>query len=120
MGWFSDFLQGIPVNAALREQLKLAEQRFKDMEDENARLKEQVASLTAENEDLKRQVQQAPVAAIPQKESFEVMYGCYYFNNDSSKLYCPRCYETQGKKHVMADCHHLFYKCTVCGNTIHR
>jgi hypothetical protein len=123
MSWLtglSDALQGIPLNAVLRVRVALAEQRFKALEDENTALEAQVAALTAENEALRQKVEQAPVAAIPTKEPPEILYGLYYFGGDTSKLYCPRCYETHGKKHIMADVRHLGHKCTVCGNFIPR
>jgi hypothetical protein len=89
------------------------------IEAENARLKEQVQALTTENEALKRKIEQAPVAVAQPKEPFDIMKGAYYFAGDTSKPYCPRCYETQGKKHVTARVGMIALKCTVCGNVIH-
>src|SRR5262245_12012586 len=98
MSLWSDVLQAIPLNAVLQERVKLAEQKYKDMEDENKKLKEQVAVLVAENAALKKQVVDAPVAAVSAREEPQIMWGCYYFGGDTSKLYCPRCYEREGKK----------------------
>src|SRR5262249_10309329 len=120
MGWLTDLLQGLPVNPVLRERLALAEQKFKDMEAENKRLKEEVATLAEENEGLKQQIERAPVASAPPKETPRIMYGLYSLGGDMSTPYCPRCYERQGKKHVMAGVSHLGHKCTVCGNIIYR
>jgi hypothetical protein len=91
-----------------------------DLQSKMLDLKQEVNSLREENEELKKKIKDAPMAAAHPKETPEVMYGCYYFGGDSSKLYCPRCYETQGKKHIMASHHHMGFKCTVCSNFIPR
>jgi len=97
-----------------------AEQKFKEMETENKRLKDEVAALTEENKALKGKIEQAPVAVAPPKEKPEIMHGLYYFGGDKTTPHCPRCYERDGKKHVMASIRHLGSKCTVCGNHIPR
>src|SRR6516165_11320323 len=100
MGWLmdslKDVLQGIPTASILRERLLLAEDRFKVLEAENKKLQEQVAALTGENEDLKRQITKVPVATALPKEQPKEMHGCYYFGHDTSKLYCPRCWQREG------------------------
>jgi len=59
VSWLSDLLKGVPLNPVLRERLAHVKQRFKDMEAEIKRLK-------AENEELKRQIANTPVAkAMP-------------------------------------------------------
>jgi hypothetical protein len=119
MGWLNDWLQGIPRNAVLKERIAFEEKTFKDMKAENKQLKEAVATLTAENEELKRQIADAPVAtatAQPQEKP-KIVNGLYYFDGDMSTAYCPRCYEREGKKHVMASMRHLGSRCTACGNT---
>jgi hypothetical protein len=49
MGWLDDVLQGIPLNSVLRERISLAEEKFRSLELENEKLKQQNAVLTAEN-----------------------------------------------------------------------
>ncbi len=107
MNWLNDLLQGIPLNAVLRERLALVEQRFKDME-------EKLTAVIKERDELKRQIAEAP-AAMP-TEKPEIRNGVYYFAGDESP-YCPRCFEREGRKHVMAD-NLIRLKCTVCGNMI--
>src|SRR5215470_17359066 len=118
MSWWTDLLQDIPLTAVLKERLALAEQKFKDMEAENKKLKEQAAALREENDALKRRIADAPMAIATPKEEPQIKWGCYYFNGDESKLYCPRCYETQNKKHPTARMGVKARQCTVCGNGI--
>ena|ERR1700722_4441811 len=119
MAWLSDLLQGIPLNAVLKERIAYEEKRFKDLETENKRLKEQVSALTEENDGLKKMIEQVPVAVAPPKELPEIMYSSYYFNGDNTKLYCAGCYDSLGKKHLMARMPGMGFKCTVCKNFIH-
>ncbi len=116
MGFFSDIMQSIPVNAVLRERITLAENKIKDLETENKKLKDQVAVLTTENEELKKKV--AAFEATKQREEPEVHNGLYYFGGNRSQAYCPRCYEEKGKKHTMTNMRHMGQKCTVCGNHV--
>ncbi|HTU91633.1 MAG TPA: hypothetical protein VMF69_16235 [Gemmataceae bacterium] len=119
MGWLSDLLQGIPLNSVLRERVALAEQKFREVEEENKRLMEEVAALTKENGELKREIADAPIAVTPPKEKPENRNGLYYFAGEESTPYCPRCYETAGKKHVMSAVPHMGHQCTVCDKFIH-
>jgi hypothetical protein len=119
-GWLADLLKEYPALSVGKERLAFQEERLKQFEAENKQLKEKVAALTTENEELKRRIAEAPVAAEAPKETPQDMYGCYYFGGDSSKLYCPRCYEQKGKKHLMAALRHVGHKCTVCENFIPR
>src|SRR5438874_1465726 len=64
MGWLMEMLQGIPLNAVLRERVTLAEQKYKDLESENKKLKEQVETLASELASLRGQVEAAPVASV--------------------------------------------------------
>jgi hypothetical protein len=118
MGWLTDLLQGIPLNAVLREKLNTAEKKFTDLEEENNRLNERVAALTKENEELKRQIANAPVAGVPPSEKPENRNGLYYFPGEPNTPYCPLCYETKGKKHVMSKFSGIGYICTVCYKVI--
>jgi hypothetical protein len=120
MGWFMDLLQGVPLNAVLKERVALAEQKFNDLEERNKQLQEQVVALTAENASLKNKLEQAPVAAVPPKETPEVFGGLYYFGGDHTHPFCPKCYEREGKKHHMARTGSLGSRCTVCGNVVYR
>jgi hypothetical protein len=124
MGWLmdsvKDVLQGIPAASVLRERLLLAEDRFKDLEAENKKLQEQLAVLTRENDSLKRQIANAPVATALPHEQPKELYGCYYFGDDTSKLYCPRCWQKEGTKGPMSRVGGLGLKCSVCGNFVHR
>jgi hypothetical protein len=119
MGWLTDLVQGVPVNAVLRERLALAEQRFKDLESENAKLKGQLAALTAEHEVLKKKVEHVPVAVVPPAETPDVHGGLYYFDGNRNDAYCPRCYEREAKKHHMAAAGSIGFVCTVCGNIVY-
>jgi len=120
MSWWSELLQGIPLNAVLKERLALAEQKFKELEEENDRLKEQVIALNGENEALRKKVEQATVAALPPKERPGIMNDCYYFGDDRSRLYCPGCYDSKGKKHLTCRVGVMGRKCNVCGTLIGR
>lgn len=114
LSWLTDFVQAVPLNSVLREQKALAEQKSKQFESENTSLKERVAALTAENAELKRRVEQAPVAAAPPLEQPEMHFGCYIFDGDRSKMYCPKCYETEGKKHLTTFEQGVGWRCVVC------
>jgi cell division protein FtsB len=65
MKWLWDLFEGIQVNAVLREKISLAEQKFKDMETENKKLKEQITVLTAEVAGLRNQVSAAAGSQPP-------------------------------------------------------
>jgi hypothetical protein len=123
MGWLmdsvKDLLQGIPAASILRERLLLAEDRFKDLEAENQKLQQRIAALARENEDLKRQLINVPVATALPKEQPKEMYGCYYFGNDTSKLYCPRCWQKDGTRGPMVRASSLGLNCSVCGNIVY-
>jgi hypothetical protein len=117
MSWMTDILQGIPVNAVLKERLALAEQKFKDLEAGNKSLQDQVVAIKTENSALKEQLAQI---ALKESDKPELMYGCYYFGGDNTKLYCVACYETKCKRYPVAKVHGLGHKCTVCGSFVHR
>lgn len=52
----SDILQGIPVNAVLRERIELAAERLKAAEEKNVELQKKVTALEKDNRKLKNQV----------------------------------------------------------------
>jgi hypothetical protein len=95
MGWLSELLQGIPLNAVLKERVALAEQKFKDTEAENKQLKEKVATLTTEIEELKRRITKAPVAIEAPKETPTLKDGLYYKGDDGP--FCTGCYDSATK-----------------------
>jgi hypothetical protein len=117
MGWLSDLLQGVPLNAVLRERVALAEQKFRDMETENTKLREELAAARKEFEEIKRQIADAPVAVAPPMEQPKIENGIYFFGHDG-KPYCPRCYEVGRKKCVMRLSASLGYLCPVCDKII--
>jgi hypothetical protein len=59
LNWLESWLKGIPLNEVLKERLALAEQKFKDLQSENEKLKGEAATLTAENAALKQQLAEA-------------------------------------------------------------
>lgn len=111
MSWWSEMMQGIPLNAVLKERLALAEQKFKDIEAENSTLKEKASALTTENEALKQKLASFEVAAVTGKP--KVKGGCYVFEGDDN-LYCPACFDTKGKKHLCTRTVAKTYRCCVC------
>lgn len=117
MGWLGDILQvlpGIQANSVLRERVTLAEQKSRDMEAENKRLEEKVATLTKENDELRQRIQDAPVAVVPPMERPEERNGLLFFNGDSSKPYCPRCHKPHGEKQPMSALTGAGFICPVC------
>jgi hypothetical protein len=120
MSLLTDLLKEVPLSAVLQE-------RIKGLETENKQLKEALATVTKERDDvtnerdeLRRKIDNAPFAAAPPKEKPEIRNGLYYFDGDMSKPCCPRCYENHGRKSPMAGRSHLGMKCSVCGNFIPR
>ncbi len=111
--------ENVALSAVLRERLALAADRFKDLEAENTRLKEQVRALTTENEALKKQIKEIPVATAPPQEQPAESGGIYYFGRDHNKPVCPKCWEEKQKKHPMARVGSLAMKCSVCGNVVY-
>jgi hypothetical protein len=113
MGWISDLLQGIPVNAVLKERVALAEQKFKDLEAQNKALSDKVASLLVENDALKAQVNSYSAKEKASADKPTMEWGCYKFEGEPG-LFCPRCYETQGKKHQTTRMNPHRRRCVVC------
>jgi hypothetical protein len=118
MSWLGDLLQGIPLNAVLKERMALVEQKLKDTEEKNKALEGTVADLTAENERLKKQISHAPMAAAAPAENPKFVGSGYMFDGDDT-LYCPACFHRHGKKHPMSLVGSMGAKCTVCGNITH-
>ncbi len=75
-----------------------------------AELKEQIALLKEENLDLRHQ--QSTV------KKPEIKWGCYYFDNDETRLYCSACYDTKGVRSLTQRVMSKYRKCNVCNATI--
>jgi hypothetical protein len=69
-----------------------------------ADLKEELNALKDENRSLKGK---------GEAEKPKVRYGCYMFEGDEN-LYCPACYDTQGKKYLTTRISSLGRRCAVC------
>jgi hypothetical protein len=107
----TDLLQGIPLNAVLRERVALAEQRLKDLESENKNLKDQAATLAKENAALRGQLE-----AIARRDAAvkpTLQWGCYKFAGEDG-LFCPACYDKDGKKYQTTRLDIGKRRCTVC------
>ena len=66
MNWWNDFFQGLiglQLNPVLRERVLLAEQKVKGMEEENMWLKEELATVSKQKEELERRIAGAPAAS---------------------------------------------------------
>ena len=99
-----DIISPINNSLALLTRLREISQNIKEAEIKNiiadisleladtklaaADLKEQIVTLREENIALKSQKQ--PI------EKPKVKYGCYYFDNDVTRLYCTACYDSKG------------------------
>lgn len=93
-------------NAELKNAIADLTNELADVKLAAADLKEQIATLKDENATLKHQ-------KLP-KEKPKIKWGCYYFDEDPSRLFCPGCYDSKGQKHLTsrATSNHRF--CTVC------
>jgi predicted nuclease with TOPRIM domain len=112
MSWLSELLQGVPLNAVLRERVALAEQKFKEIEQDKKKLEEKVSALEAENADLKQKIAAAADQASREKPKFK--WGCYVFEGEPDRLYCPACFDTKGKKHLTTRINSNRRMCSVC------
>jgi hypothetical protein len=72
-----------------------------------ATLKEEIVALKEENALLKHQKSN--------KEKPNIKWGCYYFDNDDSRLYCTACYDSKGLKSLTTRINTKFRRCNVCG-----
>lgn len=71
-----------------------------------AELKEEIVRLKEENSELKSQ--KAP------REVPDLKSGCYYFDGDSTRLYCTACYDSKGAKILTAQGPGGYRICGVC------
>ena len=66
MSWWNDFFQGLiglQLSPVLRERVLLAEQKVKGMEEENQWLKEELAAVSKQKEELERRIAGPPAAS---------------------------------------------------------
>jgi FtsZ-binding cell division protein ZapB len=88
MVFIDSLLQGIPINAVLREKLDLVKQKYNELEIENQKLNEHVSALKTENGDLKKQL-----AAFQVEQKFIQQEGVLWKKEPNGKYlpYCPIC-----------------------------
>jgi hypothetical protein len=82
-------------------------------------LKQEINSLREENEGLKRQIKEAPVAAATPKEVPTIRDGMYWKGDDGP--FCTACYDTSERLVRASNATHdekvvmgIRYKCPVC------
>jgi hypothetical protein len=75
-----------------------------------ADLKEQIVALREENASLRHQ--KSP------DEKPKIKWGCYYFDDDESRLYCTACYDSKGAKSLTNRVNSRIRRCNVCNATI--
>jgi hypothetical protein len=75
-----------------------------------ANLKEQIVGLREENAALKHHKS----SAVKPK----IKWGCYYFDDDDSRLYCTACYDSKGMKSLTSRVNSTTRRCNVCNATI--
>jgi|GEM_PF-1088466 cell division protein FtsB len=98
------------VNEALKSvEIK---QLVADLSDQLADAKLAAADLKGEIADLKEE--NAALKVNNAKEELpQIKDGCYFFRKDRNRLFCPTCYDRDGKKFLVADV--LFTKkCNNC------
>ena len=117
-----DIISPINNSLALLTRLREISQNIKEAEIKNiiadisleladtklaaADLKEQIVTLREENLALKSQKQST--------EKPEIKYGCYYFDNDDSRLYCTACFDSKGAKSLTSRGPGGYRICGVC------
>ncbi len=111
MSMITDILQGIPVNAVLRERITILEQKFKELEEANKALEEEKATLVKEKGELQSVLDEARRAYPPNRP--KTQWGCYVFEGDQN-LYCPACYDSQGKKYLTTRLSSKLRRCSFC------
>jgi hypothetical protein len=62
MGWIQDLLQEVPLSGVLRERLALAEQKFKNLNEENESNKKRVIALEEEIRKLRSELPAQPAS----------------------------------------------------------
>ena len=92
------------ANAELKQMIADLSSQMADLSLHMADLKHEIIRLQEENATLKGKAEGAKPT---------LKWGCYVFEGDET-LYCPRCYETQGKKHPTSRIMHNVRKCSIC------
>jgi hypothetical protein len=75
-----------------------------------ANLKEQIVTLREENASLRHHKSS--------EEKPDIKWGCYYFDNDNSRLYCTACYDSKGTKSLTTRIDSDTRRCNVCKSVI--
>jgi hypothetical protein len=90
MSWFWDLVKELPITGVQRERLQLAEDRIKQMEADNKRLKEEVTSLRIDNDSLRAQL-----SSLPTTQEYVEERGLLWKRRVGSGFhpqpYCPVC-----------------------------
>ncbi len=121
-----DIISSINNSMSLLSRLRKISQNIKEAEIRNviadlsneladvklaaADLKEQVLALKEENASLKHHKST--------EEKPKIKWGCYYFDDDDSRLYCTACYDSKGAKSLTNRIDTQFRRCNVCNATI--
>jgi len=111
----------IATVAKLREITKKMEQvelksTIADLSNQLVDAQSQVVALKAEL--LAQKAANAALATAKNTQRPTHKWGCYEFQNESG-LYCPACYDTQGKKHITTRKSAHERVCSVCRTTLY-
>lgn len=110
MSLLSEILQGIPLNAVLKEKVELIQRQYADLELENQRLRDQISALKIENKDLKCEISQLKSQEMRKPT---IKWGCYKFEGEEG-LFCVKCFETQKRKSPTSHVNSSTRRCLVC------
>jgi hypothetical protein len=105
----------LPKYAEITDLLKKGatiEAQEKIMELREFALQLQEENLKLKNENLELKQQKKP------KVKPKIKYGCYYFDDDTTKLYCASCYDSKGEISLTQRINSKFRKCNVCSSEI--
>lgn len=75
-----------------------------------ADMKQEIVTLKEENTALK--------AHKNREEKPSIKWGCYYFENDQTRLFCPTCYDTKGQKILTSRATGNYRMCNACKGVI--
>lgn len=89
--------------ADLSNQLADAKIAAAEIKEEIAALREEIAALKAHRDREKKP---------------DVKWGCYYFDGDQTRLYCPTCYDTKGQKILTSRANTKYRMCNACKGVI--
>lgn len=114
MSWISELLQGIPLNAVLKERVQLAEEKFKTLEDENEQLKTRIQQLEDENKVLVSELAQTK----PKESAKPKLHGEFYKFEGEEGHFCVNCFDSSGKKVRTAKVFGHVRECPQCHTVI--